>query len=64
MQIFRNSDEKLQSFFSSFCTSQVFYVKYFNPFVSEPPVVTHADPFAFLPPVMSPVFNSKDNFII
>ena len=47
-----------------FCTAQVFYVKWLNPFVSKPPVVTHADPFPFLPLVMSPVFNSKDNFVI
>ena len=47
-----------------FCTAQVFYVKWLNPFVSKPPIVTNADPFPFLPLVMSPVFNSKDNFVI
>ena len=26
--------------------------------------MTHAYPFPFLPVVMSPVFNSKDNFVI
>ena len=42
-----------------FCTAQVFYVKWLNPFVSKPPVVTHADPFPFLPLVMSPVLTAR-----